>query len=94
MKIKVFFKFIVNDQTLLISTHPQCNDLAMIFGFTDKIANTPMHATHLSHILGEQIASPNRLIGNLETYATVAVGFPDLVTVLPNKTIVLFCISI
>ena len=36
--------------------------------------------SHLSVALGQQISSPNRLLAGRESYATIAVGMPDLVS--------------
>ncbi|CAD5122119.1 DgyrCDS10568 [Dimorphilus gyrociliatus] len=68
-----------NPYEYTIQTLSEANsDLEMIVAEMDRVSNSPMHSTHLSHVLNEQIESPNRVLMNSQTYASIAVGFPEL----------------
>ena len=51
-----------------------------VMGEMELVSPVGLPDTHLSAALGQNIKSPNRLIASKDSYATLAVGLPELVS--------------
>ena len=52
---------------------------AGVLGEMESVSVTKLADNLLTEALGEKISSPNRLVSSKDSYATIAVGLPELV---------------
>ncbi|CAH1781042.1 unnamed protein product [Owenia fusiformis] len=77
-----------SDYVLQPITEEQSNlDDPLIGRYIELAGSSPLEKTILSRALGQSLDSPNRVMVTRETYASIALGFPDLDTDLDIYTL-------